>query len=66
MVGPEQLIAIYVPRTMKTHRDMSASVMILTKRELICASASGDLDPVMQMAFARAQEQKPRQSAAIP
>ena len=56
----EQLIAVYVPRKMKSHRDMSISVMVLTKRELICASARGDLDSVMQLAITKAQEQFPK------
>jgi len=56
----EQLIAVYVPRKMKSPRDMSISVMVLTKRELICASARGDLDSVMQLAITKAQEQFPK------
>src|SRR5688572_5558648 len=56
----EQLIAVYVPRKMKSHRDMSISVMVLTKSELICASARGDLDSVMQLAITKAQEQFPK------
>jgi hypothetical protein len=56
----EQLIAVYVPRKMKSHRDMSITVMVLTRRELICASARGDLDSVMQLAITKAQEQFPK------
>jgi hypothetical protein len=60
VLDSDQLIAVYVPRTMKSHRDMSISVMVLTKRELICASARGDLDSVMQLAITKAQEQFPK------
>ena len=60
VLGPDQLVAIYLPRSMKSHRDMSISVMVLTKRELICASARGDLDSVMQLAITKAQEQFPK------
>jgi hypothetical protein len=56
----DQLIAVYVPRSMNSHRDMAISVMVLTKRELICASARGDLDSVMQLAVTKAQEQFPK------
>lgn len=59
----EQLIAVYVPRGVNSHRNMSISVMVLTKRELICASARGDLEPVMQMAFAKAHENLPKKTA---
>ena len=56
----DQLIAVYVPRKLKSHREMSISVMVLTKRELICATARGDLESVMQLAVTKAQEQFPK------
>jgi hypothetical protein len=60
VVDGDQLVAIYVPREMNSHRNMAMSVMVLTKRELICATARGDLEPVLQMAYAKAQERLPK------
>lgn len=58
----EQLVAVYVPRDMTSHRNMSMSVMVLTPRELICATARGDLESVMQLAYAKAREHLPDKS----
>ena len=58
----EQLIAVYVPRNTSSHRKMSISVLVLTDRELICATARGDLEPVMQMALGKAQEHLPKKA----
>ena len=59
IVDGEQLIAVYVPRDADSIRKMSMSVLVLTKRELICATARGDLDAVMELAYAKAQEKLP-------
>lgn len=58
----EQLVAVYVPRDVTSHRNMTMSVMVLTQRELICATARGDLEPVMQIAYAKAQENLPKKT----
>jgi hypothetical protein len=58
----EQVVAVYVPRDVKSHRNMAMSVMVLTQRELICATARGDLEPVVQMAYGKAQEHLPKKS----
>jgi hypothetical protein len=62
VVDEEQLVAVYVPRGVHSHRKMSMSVMVLTQRELICATARGDLESVVQMAFAKAQEHLPKKA----
>lgn len=62
VMDKDQLVAVYVPRKVKSHRNMSMSVMVLTPRELICASASGDLEPAVQFAYAKAQEHLPKKA----
>lgn len=62
VIDGEQLVAVYIPRGTSSHRKMSMSVMVLTRRELICATARGDLEPVVQMAFAKAQEHLPKKA----
>ena len=56
----EHLVAVYVPREMNSHRNASISVMVLTKRELVCATARGDLEPVLQMAYGKVREKMPK------
>lgn len=60
VIDDEQLVAVYVPRGATSHRNLSMSVMVLTQRELICATARGDLEPVVQMGLAKAQEHLPK------
>lgn len=62
VIDREQLVAVYVPRNATSHRNLSMSVMVLTKRELICATARGDLEPVVQMVFEKAQEHLPKKA----
>jgi hypothetical protein len=59
VVDGGQLIAVYVPRNEDSIRNMSMSVLVLTRSELICATARGDLDSVMELAYAKAQEKLP-------
>jgi hypothetical protein len=56
VINGEQLIAVYVPRSADDIRNMSMSVLVLTKRDLICATARGDLDAVIELAYAKAEE----------
>ena len=60
VLDSDQLIAVYMPRNVTSHRNMALSVMVLTRRELICTSASGDLESVLQLAMTKAQEQFPK------
>ena len=48
VIDDNQLVAIYAPRDQST-RNMTFSVMVLTGHELVCATARGDLDPVLQL-----------------
>jgi hypothetical protein len=63
VIDNEQLVAVYVPREVTSHRNLSMSVMVLTQRELVCATARGDLEPVVQLALAKAQEHLPKKTA---
>jgi hypothetical protein len=60
VVDREQFVAVYVPREMNSHRNASMSVLVMTKRELICATARGDLEPVLQIAYGKAREHMPK------
>jgi hypothetical protein len=55
----EGLVAVYVPRSMKTHRTMDVSVLVLDHRQLVCVKARGDLEPLMKVALAQVQQHLP-------
>ena len=59
VIADNQLVAIYAPRDQST-RNMTFSVMVLTGHELVCATARGDLEPVLQLAYAKSQEHLPK------
>lgn len=65
VIDGEQFVAVYVPENMNSHRNMSLSVMVLTKRELICATARGDLEPVLQLVYGKAQEKMPKRETVV-
>ena len=61
VIDKEQLVAVYVPRNISSKKT-SLSVLVLTGREMVCATARGDMEAVMQMAFTKAQEQLPKKA----
>ncbi|HEX7861346.1 MAG TPA: hypothetical protein VF773_13520 [Verrucomicrobiae bacterium] len=64
VIDENQLVAVYAPRDQSSHRNMAFSVMVLTGRELVCATARGDLEPVLQLAYAKSQEHLPKKRSS--
>ena len=60
VIDDNQLVAVYAPRDQSSHRNMTFSVMVVTGRELVCATARGDLEPVLQLAYAKSQQHLPK------
>jgi hypothetical protein len=63
VIDADQVVAVYVPRDVKSEHNMKLSVVVLTRNELICATARGDLEPLVQMAYSKAEERLPRKAA---
>lgn len=63
VVSKRDLVAVYVPRNMSSHRNMSISVLVLNENQMVCATARGDLEPVVQMALEKAKEHMPEHPA---
>jgi hypothetical protein len=59
VVADRELVAVYIPRNGTSYRNMSISVLVLNDKQLVCATARGDLEPVIQMALGKAQEHLP-------
>lgn len=55
----DQLIAVYAPRSAKSHRDMQVSLLVLSREQLICVKARGDLEPLIQFALEQAKQNLP-------
>jgi hypothetical protein len=59
VVNRDELVAVYVPRSMTSSRNMQVSVLVLDKKELVCVKASGDLEPLVQIALEQAEQHLP-------
>lgn len=60
VIDGRELVAVYIPRSMKSHRDLDVSVLVLNQEQLVCVSARGDMEPLLQVALEKAKEQMPR------
>lgn len=55
----DQLVAVYVPRSMKSSHNMHVSVLVLDRKQLVCVKARGDLEPLVQLALEQAKQHLP-------
>jgi hypothetical protein len=51
VIHERQLVAIYVPREMKSAHDVKASVLVLNGKQLVCVSARADARSLLQLAL---------------
>lgn len=64
----DDLVAVYVPRSANSHRNVQISVLVLNREQLVCVKARGDLEGVVQMALEQMRQHmpaKPRVAAAF-
>ena len=54
VMGRRELVAIYVPGNVRSTRNMKVSLLAVHDRELIVASARSNLEPLMELAWNRA------------
>jgi hypothetical protein len=57
VVHENELVAIYVPRHMKSVRDVTASVLVLNREHLVCATARADAEDLLQLAMGKLGEE---------
>ena len=65
VIERDQLVAVYIPKKMRSARDVRFSVLVLNNRDLVCVSARGDVRTIMDFAMARAQEHLPPGTVAL-
>ena len=51
-----QFVAVYMPRNLRTVKRMGCCVAVLNEQDLVVASASGNLEPLLELATQRLQE----------
>ena len=56
VVEARQLVAVYIPGKMNSSRKVRFSVLVLDDRQLVCASASGNIDDILKLGLDRARE----------
>jgi hypothetical protein len=59
VIQENQLVAIYIPKSMKSARNLKASVLVLSDRQLVCATAHADARELIQLAMSKAHEKLP-------
>ena len=59
VIHENQLVAVYVPKGMKSARNLKASVLVLNDKQLICASAQADARDLFGLAMMKAHEEFP-------
>ena len=51
-----QFVAVYMPRDLRTLKRMACCVVVLNDQDLVVASASGNLEPLLELATQRLQD----------
>ena len=54
VLNPRELVAIYVPRQVRSTRNLKVCVLTANDDQFVVASARSDLEPLMEIAFNRA------------
>jgi hypothetical protein len=62
VMNRRELVAVYVPKEIRSARNVKACVVVLNGREMVVASARSNLEPLMEMAFSRAEWRQVRGS----
>jgi hypothetical protein len=57
LIQDRQLVAVYVPRDMKSAHDVKASILILNGKQLVCATARADARDLVQLALGKIRYQ---------
>jgi hypothetical protein len=52
-----QFVAVYMPRNLRTAKRMECCVAVLNERDLVVASARANLEPLLELATQRLQEE---------
>lgn len=59
VINGDELVAVYIPKKMRSPRDIKFSVLVIAENNLVCASARGDVRTIMEVALGKAQEHLP-------
>jgi hypothetical protein len=65
VINDKTLVAVYVPKKMRSPKDIKFSVLVLNEHDLVCASARGDVQTLMDVAWDKAREHLPPPAIAM-
>lgn len=54
-----ELVAVYVPKKMRSARNIAFHVLVMNRNDLVCVGARGDAATVLELAMAKAHEEMP-------
>jgi len=63
VIDDQHLVAVYVPSTMRSAKNIQANVLVLDEHQLVCAGVRGDAREILQFAWAKAREEIPSRRA---
>ena len=53
VTDPRELVAIYVPKAIRSARDVRTCLVVVDEREMVVVSARGNLEPLLEVAMRR-------------
>jgi hypothetical protein len=62
----EQFVAVYMPHNLRTLKRMACCVVVLKERDLVVASASGNVQPLLDLAMQRLPQSRNTTNPANP
>jgi hypothetical protein len=61
----DQLVAVYIPKSMRSPKDVCFNVLVLSRNDLVCVGARGDVQTILDLAMQKAQAEFPPSTVAL-
>ena len=65
VIKENQMVAVYIPRNMRSPKDVCFNVMVLSQNDLVCVGAMGDVQTLLDIAMQKAQAELPPRTVAL-
>ena len=63
VVGEKELVAVYLPEDLSSTRNVRITVLVANERQVVCAAARSDIEPLMKLAMTKMKEHGPLAAA---
>jgi len=64
VIHENQLVAVYVPHKMSSTQNAKVSVLVLNDRQMVCASARGNVQDLLEIGLEKARAKFPKEFSA--